>query len=103
MQKTVEKFPRNFKFWIIKSELETDNDTVRKNFEMALQVPELKKCSVLWIAAANFEILQAALTKARTILQKARLKISNSEDLWFESINLEIISGNLKIAQTLSS
>ena len=56
VQKCIEKFPGNFKFWIIRSELETDQEVVRKNFETALLVPELKKCSTLWIAAANYEI-----------------------------------------------
>ena len=41
-------------------------------------------------------------TKARTLLQKARIKLQNDE-IWVESINLEILSENLKIARNLCS
>jgi len=71
-----------------------------------LQVAELKKSLSFWISAANFEIKQREYTKARTYLQKARLKLPNdpmAPELWYESINLEILSDNAKIAQNLCS
>lgn len=44
---------------------------------------------------------QKEFTRARTYLQKSRLKLPNdpkAHELWYESIMLEVLSGNLKIA-----
>jgi len=79
---------------------------VRENFEKALLLPSLRKNPKLWICASNFEIKKKTYTKARTLLQKAKLKITSQEhapEIWFESIQLEIVSDNIKIAQSLCS
>ena len=81
-------------------------EKVRENFEKALLVPSLRKNPKLWICASDFEVKIKAFTKARTLLQKAKLKITSQElapEIWFESIQLEIISENTKIAQSLCS
>ena len=43
------------------------------------------------------------MTRARTVLQKARIKLPQSEEVWLHSIRLELQSGNEKIAQHLLS
>ena len=79
-----------------------NTEAVRENYESALQVPELRAEPKIWIAASNFEIELQMFTKARTLLQKARIKLQTDE-VWVESINLEILSDNLKIARNLCS
>jgi hypothetical protein len=53
---------------------------------------------MVWLCAADFEARHEAFTRSRTLLQKARIKIKDEPDLWTASIELEIKTGNVKIA-----
>lgn len=79
-----------------------ETNSARATYDEALRSVDLRKVAQLWICASDFEQLQNANTKARTILQKGRLKI-DSELIWAESIRLEIKEQNTQIAQNLCS
>jgi hypothetical protein len=57
----------------------------------------------MWTEAAAYETRIDAQTKARTLLQKARIKLPESELVWLHSIRLELKANNQKIAQHLMS
>lgn len=61
-----------------------------------------KKCPQaipLWILWSRLEESQKQLTKARSILEKARLRNPQNSVLWLESVRLENRAGNKVIAQ----
>lgn len=62
-----------------------------------------KKCPQavpLWILWSRLEESQKQLTKARSILEKARLRNPQNPVLWLESVRLENRAGNRVIAQS---
>jgi len=62
----------------------------------------VKKCPQaipLWILWSRLEESQKQLTKARSILEKARLRNPQNPLLWLESVRLEIRAANKVIAQ----
>ena len=62
-----------------------------------------KKCSQaipLWTLWSKLEESQKQLTKARSILEKSRLRNPQNSLLWLESVRLEVRAGNKVIAQT---
>lgn len=61
-----------------------------------------KKCPQaipLWTLWSRLEESQRQLTKARSILEKARLRNPQNPQLWLESVRLEHRAGNKVIAQ----
>ena len=89
-------------------------DQARKYFQKGLDA--CPDNAVLWILASKLEEmapgmlssettnkskLAAGATKARSILEVARLKNSKNPDLWLESVRLERRTGNDKLAATL--
>lgn len=53
----------------------------------------------MWICAANLEEKTNNPSKARAILDKARLQNPKNPQLWLQAIRVEIRAGNKKIAQ----
>jgi hypothetical protein len=43
----------------------------------------------LWLAYVNLEIEEKNFARARTIMEKAKMNIPNSEELWYQSVKLE--------------
>ena len=78
-------------------------DQARHTYEEALQTEEVKTEKQIWLNYAQFETNQEAFTRARTILQKARIRMPNEQDIWLASVRLEIQSDNIKIALNLLS
>jgi hypothetical protein len=75
-------------------------------YDEALEIMAIRKSRVFWLSYSDFELRQNNVTRARTLLQKARVKIVNEQDsqrIWYESIYLEIKQNNIKIAQALAS
>ena len=102
----IQKFPKCAKLWLIKCHVLEhlhNFEQVRDTYDQALQVPEIRKQPLVWLCAADFERQQKTLTRARTLLQKARAKILNDPEIWVASIDLEIQAGNSKIAANLCS
>lgn len=78
-------------------------EDARNTFEEALKLDEIKSNRQVWLCFADFEANQEAFTRARTILQKARVKMSNDEEIWLASIRLEIRTENINISKNLLS
>lgn len=78
-------------------------EEARKTYDEAIQVEGVKGEKNVWIDYARFETQQEMYTRARTILQKARIRMSTDEDIWIASIRLEILSENHKISLNLLS
>ena len=77
----VRKYPKFARFWLLQAELLGDDVVkVRETFESALQINELRCQAVIWIAYAQFEASQGEFAKARTQLQKAKLKMPNDDE-----------------------
>lgn len=79
-------------------------EEARVAFEAGLERPALRKSKAFWLAYFDFEVRNNNLTRARTLLQKARVKLVSEEEaqeIWYASIVLEINQKNIKIAQSL--
>ena len=66
----------------------------------------IKKCaksSPLWRSAAALEEQAVGVTKARSILELARLKNPKNPDLWLAAVRLERRHGNRKLAENLGA
>jgi pre-mRNA-processing factor 6 len=61
------------------------------------------KSAPLWIAAAALEERDVGATKARSILELARLKNGKNADLWLAAVRLERRHGNRKLGENLSA
>lgn len=100
-KEAIEKFPTFHKLHLILSQLYVDIgdfNEARAVFDKAFQIDALKGNKLIWLSYAKLESDQENYTRARTILQKARVKMSQDEDIWLASVRLEIKSENLKIA-----
>ena len=65
---------------------------------------QIKKCPTsipLWLLLSRLEERNKQLTKARSILEKARLKNPHCPDLWLEAVRVENRAGLKNIAMTL--
>lgn len=65
---------------------------------------QLKKCPAaipLWLLLSRLEEKTGQLIKARSILEKARLKNPQNPHLWLEAVRLENRGGLRNIAQNL--
>lgn len=52
----------------------------------------------LWLLLARLEETAGELTKARSVLEKARLKNPKNEELWLEAVRVELRAGNKEVA-----
>jgi pre-mRNA-processing factor 6 len=71
----------------------------RKFYQKGLE--KCPECVTLWILVSALEEKTVGCTKARSILDLARLKNSKNPQLWVQSIRLERRAGNEKQAITL--
>ena len=55
---------------------------------------------MLSYSAANLELRNSQLVKARSLLERARLRNPKNQHLWLESIRLENSTENKKLAAT---
>lgn len=78
-------------------------EDARTTYEEALKIDEIKSNRQVWICFSDFEANQEAFTRARTILQKARVRMVIDEEIWLASIRLEIKTENLTISKNLLS
>ena len=79
---------------------EKKHDAARETFKAAV-----KHCPTsveLWIAYAELEVtINANWTRARAILETARLKVPKNPQLWVAAIRIEQRADNVKVAQQL--
>jgi hypothetical protein len=65
---------------------------------------QLKKCATsvpLWLLLSALEEKRGNLTKARSVLEKGRLRNPSCAQLWLEAVRIEIRAGLKAIANTL--
>ena len=99
-------FRGHYKFWLIKAQLQESTNLIeeaRATYEEALVTEGVKSERQVWLSFADFEARHLALTKARTILQKARIRMPADDLIWLASARLEVRSENSKIALNLVS
>ncbi|KAL7521050.1 hypothetical protein ACHAWX_005739 [Stephanocyclus meneghinianus] len=115
LEEGIEKYPTFAKFYmmggqICSQDLPKDRsglDRARKFYQRGLQ--QCPKNVVLWCLASRLEENVAeygtgsynGVTKARSLLELARLKNPKSDGLWVEAIRLERRAGNDKLAISL--
>ncbi|CAG0881555.1 unnamed protein product [Cyprideis torosa] len=90
------------KLWMMKGQILT----AQKKHEDALKAYALgvKKCPAsipLWILQARLEEELGRVTRARSLLETARLKNPKEQELWREAIRIEKRIGNQAMAQSL--
>jgi pre-mRNA-processing factor 6 len=119
IEEGISKYPKFARLYMMGGQICSDDldssknslDRARKFYQRGLQ--ECPNNAVLWILASRLEerahtfvIDNAAkagvgVTKARSLLEIARLKNPKNEELWLEAIRLERRTGNDKLASTL--
>lgn len=103
LDEALQKYPQFPKFWMMRGQLEERSNQI----EAARQVYQrgLKNCihSIpLWICAVLLEE-KVSPAKARSLLEKGRLKNPKNPELWLCAIRIELRANNVKIAQNLMS
>lgn len=119
LQEGIKEYPDFAKFYMMGGQIISEDlpkskvtlEKARKFYQKGLQA--CSKDATLWILASRLEesaanfvsdnatVAKMAGTKARSLLELARLKNPNVPELWLESIRLEVRIGNPKLADTL--
>eukprot|EP00977_Amphora_coffeiformis_P002119 scaffold407_cov168-Amphora_coffeaeformis.AAC.15 len=119
LQEGISKYPDFSKYYMMGGQIIAEDmpkskatlEKARKFYQKGLQA--CPKDATIWILASRLEenaaafvpgdafVAKMAGTKARSLLELARLKNPNIPVLWLESIRLEARIGNAKLADTL--
>lgn len=59
-------------------------------------VKKCPNCVALWTQMSDFEIKQGNVTKARSVIEKARLRNPQNPELWLKAIRIENTHGKAK-------
>lgn len=105
IEQAIRHYPTSLGLWRMGIRLESEEN---KDIDRAKSLLEraFKACGDrprLMIASADLDIKEEKYTKARTILQEARDKYPENEEVWLESIRLEKLAKNERIAYSLCS
>eukprot|EP01101_Sappina_pedata_P013082 TRINITY_DN9386_c0_g1_i1.p1 TRINITY_DN9386_c0_g1~~TRINITY_DN9386_c0_g1_i1.p1 ORF type:complete len:959 (+),score=296.49 TRINITY_DN9386_c0_g1_i1:363-2879(+) len=106
----LEKFPRSPKLWRLRAQLEETvvirstpmeggKDPAREIYNKCLEL--CPNSTMLWICAARWEEKRSSANRARSLLERARLKNPKTPELWLAAIRVELRSGNSKSASAL--
>lgn len=89
------------KLWMMKAQLQSSlgKDNVRETYSLA--VKKCPNCIPLWCLMAEFELSQKNDTKARSTIEKARLRNPQNPTLWLKAIRIELGMGKKDQAQAL--
>ena len=68
---------------------------------IALQLKKCPSAVPMWLLLSRLEERSGHLIKARSILEKARLKNPHCPELWLEAVRIENRAGMKNIAQNL--
>jgi pre-mRNA-processing factor 6 len=119
LQEGIGKYPDFAKFYMMGGQIYSEDlpknkaslEKARKFYQRGLQA--CPKNATIWILASRLEekaaefvpedafVAKMASTKARSLLELARLKNAQVAELWLESIRLEARVGHTKLAGTL--
>eukprot|EP01114_Cavostelium_apophysatum_P016856 TRINITY_DN4880_c0_g1_i1.p1 TRINITY_DN4880_c0_g1~~TRINITY_DN4880_c0_g1_i1.p1 ORF type:complete len:920 (+),score=321.96 TRINITY_DN4880_c0_g1_i1:169-2928(+) len=101
LEEALAKFPQYPKFWMMRGQLEEHAgkpDAAKEIYQRGV-----KNCAhsiPLWSCAVLLEEKTSA-SRARSLLEKARLLNPKNPDLWLLSVRVERRAGNQKVAQTM--
>jgi pre-mRNA-processing factor 6 len=101
LTKSLQKHPNSWKLWIILAQMEDELgniDAARNTFVFGIF--SCPNAAPLWTNYAFFEERKGKLNRARTILEQSRLKNSKNASLLRAAIQLELLAGNSKAAQS---
>ena len=103
----LQKYPKFDKLYMMGGQIcSEDLETKESNLNRARKfyqkgIEKCPKCVTLWILVSALEENAVGCTKARSILDLARLKNPKNPQIWVQSIRLERRAGNEKQAITL--
>ncbi|KAJ2843978.1 U4/U6 x U5 tri-snRNP complex subunit Prp1, partial [Coemansia erecta] len=99
------KFPRFWKLWLVKAQVQMhmrDIAAARQTFSLGLK--HCRDSVPLWLGAAMLEQANGSLTRARAILERARVYVPKNAVLWLASVRLEAQDssrGTLDVARNM--
>ncbi|XP_034238152.1 pre-mRNA-processing factor 6 [Thrips palmi] len=97
-------FPDFAKLWLMKGQIEDqkrERDAARETYNKGLKKVPAAQSVPLWLLLSRLEEQSGLLTKARSVLEKGRLKNPKNPQLWLEAIRIEFRAGLKDIANTL--
>ena len=103
LKQLITKFPQYAKGWMMLGqfyERENNHQSAKTSYTNGLL--KCPKSIPLWVCTARCEEKQS-ITRARAILEKARLRNPHTPELWLEAVRLELRGGNDKMATALLS
>ncbi len=101
LDEALKKYPQFPKLWMMRGQVEeklNNTESARTIYQRGLM--NCPHSLPMWLCAAQLEE-KIATAKARSLLEKARLKNPKTPELWLAAIEVEMRANNHKIAQTL--
>jgi len=102
----LEEHPTFSKLWMIGGQIHIEKSPPELNEAAKFFERGLGKCprSVpLWLCAVECEIRQQRYTKARSLLEKSRLRNPGADLLWLKGVEVEMLDGSERLAHHLMS
>jgi pre-mRNA-processing factor 6 len=106
LDSSLEKFPKFSKLWMMRGQLEEQTQGKAQEFyQRGLQ--NCPQSVPLWLCAARWEEKISSTGRARSVLEKARLKNPKTPELWLEAVRVELratggnTANNMKMANNL--
>ena len=103
IDQAVSLYPTFEKFYLMAGqacdEVLNDNDRARDYYQKGL-----KQCPTsvpLWIHSVRLEERMKGVSKARGMIELARLKMPKNDLIWLEAVRLERRNGNMKLVENL--
>ncbi|KAJ1822604.1 U4/U6 x U5 tri-snRNP complex subunit Prp1 [Coemansia sp. RSA 2599] len=98
------RFPRFWKLWLVKAQILVVHQrdaaaAAKQTYSMGLK--HCRDSVPLWIGAAKLEQAAGSPTRARAILERARVYVPRNPALWLASVRLEADAASLDVARTL--
>merc|ERR1712190_440654 len=102
----LKEHPNFAKMWMIGGQIQSEKSPpelleAAKFFERGLQ--KCPRSVPLWLCAVECEIRQQKYTKARSLLEKSRLRNPGADLLWLKGVEVEMLDGSERLAHHLMS
>lgn len=102
----LKEHPSFAKMWMIGGQIHMEKSPpelaeATKFFERGLQ--KCPRSVPLWLCAVECEIKQQKYTKARSLLEKARLRNPGADLLWLKGVEVELLDGSERLSHHLMS
>jgi pre-mRNA-processing factor 6 len=95
----LEKFPRFPKLWMMKGQIEEqENQTAKAREAYHTGLKSNSDSIPLWLLLSRLEEKAGSVIKARSVLEKGRMKNPKCPELWLEAVRLELRANNREVA-----